>query len=108
MSVLQDAGYIISSADIETGFITAKAPQDSRFDWWYGTMNEGAEVTGTVEAFSEAKTRVRLMFVNTQQRKSAWNPYQDVIKEVGVQDPNIYNAVFDKIEQAVFIRQSTQ
>lgn len=106
MSVLQDAGYIIGSADFDTGFITAKAPTNSKFDFWYGAKNIGAEVSAFIEEFGTKKSRIRITFVNRTQRKSAWNPYQDVIIEKGVQDPDVYKKVFDKIGEAIFIRQN--
>lgn len=105
MSVLQDAGYIIGSADFDTGFITAKAPTNAKFDLWYGSTNVGAEVSAFIEEFGTNKTKIRLAFVNKRQRKSAWNPYQDVIEESGVQDASVYKKVFDKIGEAIFIRQ---
>src|SRR5690349_9884987 len=50
LSVLQDAGYIIESADMNSGFITGKAPTKSKMSLMWGAMNQGGKVTATVSA----------------------------------------------------------
>ena len=49
MSVLQDSGFIIESADFDTGFITGKGTTESRNDIWWGAMNEHVKMTAFVE-----------------------------------------------------------
>ena len=108
LSVLQDAGYVIVSADFTSGFITGKAPTQSKMDMWWGAMNNGGKVTATVSARGENTCRIRLNFVSYAQRKSAWNPAQDVINETPITDPELYRRVFTRIEEALFIAKATK
>ena len=106
LSVLKDTGFIIESADFETGFMTGKGTSDSRFDIWWGTMNESVEMTAFVEQRSSTMSRVRINIIESEQRKSFWNPSQDVINQQGVRDPKVYQALFEKIDQAIFIKKN--
>jgi len=106
MSVLQDAGFIIESADFETGFVTGKGTTQSRTAVWFGTMNEYVRMTAFVEQRTSTVARVRVNLVESSQRKSVWNEAQDVINEVGVRDPETYQQLFERIDQAVFIKKN--
>lgn len=108
MSVLQDSGFIIESADFDTGFITGKGTTKSRTDFWYGVMNEGTKMTATVQTRGTAGASVRINLVETQQRKSLWNTTQDVINEDGVRDPEVYQLLFEQIDKTIFVRRSLQ
>jgi hypothetical protein len=108
LSVLQDAGYVIESADFNSGFITGKAPTKSNTDFWYGAMNKGGKVTATISVRNENTARIRLNFVAYQQRKSTWNPSQDVINESPITEPALYQKVFAKIEEALFIAKASK
>lgn len=106
MSVLQDAGFIIESADFETGFITGKGTTKSRSDMWFGAKNEHVKMTAFVEQRTASMSRVRVNLVEAVQRKSVWNEAQDVINEKGVRDPEAYQQLFAKIDQAIFIKKN--
>ena len=106
MSVLQDAGFIIESADFDTGFVTGKGTTQSRTAVWFGTMNEHVRMTAFVEQRTSTVARVRVNLVESSQRKSVWNETQDVINEAGVRDPETYQQLFEKIDQAVFIKKN--
>ena len=104
--MLQDSGFIIRSADYETGFLTGKGTNDSRFHLWWGTMNKSVEMTAFVEQRTSSIARVRINIISTDQRKSAWNPAQDVIDQEGIRDPKVYQELFEKIDQSIFIRKN--
>lgn len=106
MSVLQDAGFIIESADFETGFITGKGTTRSRTDILLGATNEHVRMTAFVEQRTPALARIRVNLVASSQRKSVWNETQDVINEVGVRDPETYQQLFEKVDQAIFIKKN--
>ncbi len=106
MSILQDAGFIIESADFETGFITGKGTTQSRPDLWWGAMNEHVKVTAFIEQRTSSLARVRLNLVESSQRKSVWNLAQDVINEAGVRDPKVYQQLFEEIGQAIFVKKN--
>ena len=106
LSVLQDAGYIIEAADMDTGFMTGKAPTQHKVDFWFGPMNTSAKVSAFIAEESEGKTKVRLNFVESSQRKSAWNYTQDVVQDTPVRDPEVYRNMFTRIGDTLFILKS--
>lgn len=110
MSVLQDLGFIVQSASLETGFITADSPikQDKSgcatfLAIFGGVRSEGkSAVTASVEEISDKKSRVRLNFLNRSTQSSAYG--QNSTQDAPVLDPAVYQKAFDKIGEAIFIR----
>lgn len=109
LSVLQDLGYVVNSASLETGFISAESPikQDKSGAAAFaaimgGVRTEGrTAVTASVEEFNKS-TRVRLNFVDKKLRSGAYG--QRAADEAPIEDPKIYENAFDKIGEAIFIR----
>jgi hypothetical protein len=112
MSILQDLGYIIGSASLDTGFITAESPNkqvDSGAAMmallFSGIRTEGkTAVTVSIEEISPKKTRVRLNLVDRQLRSGAYG--QRAADDTPIEDPKVYESAFDKIGEAIFIRQA--
>ena len=67
-------------------------------------MNEHIRATAFVEQRTPTLARIRINMIAYEQRKSAWNPSQDVIDETGIRDPEAYQRLFESIDQAIFIR----
>jgi hypothetical protein len=109
MSVFQDLGYIVNSANLDTGFITAESPtkgakgSDAFLSFLAGIRVEGrTAVTAFVEELSPKSAKIRLNFV---ERKKASGDYgQQSNRDDPIQDPKIYQSAFDKISDAIFIR----
>ncbi len=112
LSVLQDLGYVVGSASMETGFITAESPtkQDKSGGAAFaailgGVRTEGkTAVTASIEEFGKISTRVRLNFVDKKQRSGAYG--RRATDEAPIEDALIYNSAFEKISEAIFIRQA--
>ena len=104
MSVLQDLGYSIKVADINTGLITAvsTAKSNAAMKFWLGI----AEVSQTnADSFIEeinGRTKVRINFINVVKQSSAYG--RDDRTDQQILDPVPYQSAFDKIENAIFIR----
>lgn len=103
MTVLQDAGYRIQSADKATGLIVAEGSSKkiTTYNIWYGLGSK--KRVPTVSAFIESRgpqyTRVRLSFVMSM-RKSR-NAFSD---EDPISDPAVYQQAFEQIEKEIFTR----
>lgn len=112
MSVLQDLGYIIGSASLDTGFITAVSPNKSvnspaaqLAKMFGGIITEGnTAVTVSIEEITPKRTRVRLNFVDRQTRSGNYG--QRGAEDTPVEDQQVYVNAFDKIGEAIFIRQA--
>jgi len=101
ISVFQDIGYIIGSADLETGFISAKSPTKTSDEF----IVEDTKATAFIEEIRKNVTKVRLNFVNSVEQPIG---VQISKNEVPVEDPQTYQNAFSKIQEGIFIRESTK
>lgn len=106
MSVFQDLGYTIDSADLPTGFITASSVTTNKSSFGealFGIAASGnTRATAFVEKMSNGMARVRLNFQNTKTRSGAYG--QTTREDIPVLDPAAYRAAWEKIDEALFVR----
>jgi hypothetical protein len=106
VSVFQDLGYIVESADVETGFVTSASASVNKTGFWQamgGVASSGrTRATAFVEEIRPNFVTVRLNFVDTQNASTAYG--QQSSNDKPVMEPEPYQVAFDKIEEAVFIR----
>jgi|GEM_PF-640658 len=105
MSVFQDRGYVIETADRETGFITAASHKTEGFALFVGQTVDYLKATAFIEVMPSKKVSIRLNFVNNQETSSGYGMKGG--NSVPVEDPKFYQSVFEKIKKAVFVRTST-
>lgn len=103
LSVFQDLGYIIESGDLETGLITGKSPT-SRGMIFGGATQEFRKATGFVETIRKNVTRIRINFVDNVIASSGYGQTQRV--DTPIEEPKLYQEVFEKIAKAIFVRKS--
>ncbi len=107
MTVLQNSGYRIGAADRETGLITGVASTNTKMTWLpfvgFGKSKKTPVVSAFIEDISPSLTKVRLSFVMTKASVNGFGGGED---EEPILDPAIYKDAFEKIDQAVFVRQS--
>ena len=105
LSVLQDNGYIVKSADKDTGLITAESPTDNTtgfLEIFAGVIaNQQTAVTAFIETIGPI-TKVRLNFVVQTSSSSEYG--QSSKKSESILDAATYQNVFEQIESAIFIR----
>ena len=112
LSVLQDEGYTITNADIQTGLISAESPatSDTGNDFWSDlfssdvTTNSQTKVTAFIEQIGDT-TNARLNFVEVIQTSSERG--QTDRADTPITDGQLYEIVFDKIENAIFVRSAS-
>lgn len=110
MSVLQDSGYRIGSADKDTGLITGVASTNTKMTWMpfvgFGSSKKTPVVSAFIEEFGPNSTKIRLNFVMT---KASMNTMVGMGQnEEPILDAIVYRDAFEKIAQAIFIRQAAQ
>ena len=113
VSVFQDTGYTIETGDLETGLVTAKSPTTvaaaGQFGFVRTSTGETVELRATafVEDFRLGYSRVRLNFIerrtNLLDRETG-----GVAHDIPNEDPAYYEMVFNKIREAVFLRDALQ
>jgi hypothetical protein len=107
VSVFQDLGYVIEEADFETGLITAEGSTQSRSNFWTGGTNMiTPKATAFVEEIRPQFTRIRLNFVEAHTSRGYYGGGGD--QDIPNEDPDFYDEVFTKIQEAVFIRSATE
>ena len=109
VSVFQDLGYIIESADIDTGFVTAASASTNKTGFWdaMGGITSSGKTRGTafVEEIRPGFVTVRLNFVDTKNRSTAYG--SESSQDTPIVEPEPYKIAFDKIGDAVFIRKGS-
>ena len=110
LSVFQDLGYIVESADLNTGFITAKSPTKARTGWGENMGRKhfmtDTKATAFIEELRTNNTSIRLNFVETEEQTSGVG--DKIVQDNPIEDPKFYEDVFAKIQQAIFVRSATQ
>jgi hypothetical protein len=104
LSVFQDLGYIVSSANLDTGLITAKSPTKQNFVPFVGQRMTDIKATAFVEEIVQNRTKVRLNYVNSSQTSSGYGMKGE--REFPIETPEMYQDTFTKIQQAIFIRKN--
>ena len=110
LSVFQDLGYIVGSADRETGFITATSPAGTKASFWdaMGGIQTSAQVKATafVEELRPGFVNVRLNFVDATKKSGIYGQQRDIDKPI--LDPKVYEKAFARVGDAIFIRTGTK
>jgi hypothetical protein len=106
MSVFQDLGYVISSADLATGFLTAKSPTKSHKVFLGPNVMEDTKATAFVEDMPNSRARVRLNFVYCNRTSSKKGRVGE--NETPVESPVVYQKAFERIDEAIFLRKATK
>lgn len=106
ISVFQDRGYVIETADKSTGFITAASHKTEGFALFIGQTIDYLKATAFIEKMPSKLVSIRLNFVNTQETSSGYGMQGG--NSVPVEDPGFYQSVFEKIKKAVFVRTSSK
>lgn len=105
MTVLQDSGYRIGSADKETGLITGTASTSGKTTWMpfvgFGRSKKTPVVSAFIEEIGPKFTKVRLNFVMTKASSNGFGSNQD---EEPILDQSVYQQAFEKVDQAIFVR----
>jgi hypothetical protein len=107
MTVLQDSGYRIASADRDTGLITASASTNSKMSYNLFVGFGRSKKTPVVSVFVEDRgvgSRVRLNFVMAKTKSSLYGMSSS--DEEPITDPLVYQNAFEKVEKEIFVRQS--
>jgi len=107
LTVFQDLGYTVESADYDSGFITAKSPTSQGLGFLALTaVMLDTRATAQIDDIRDNLTAIRLNFINRREETGGYG--SKVEKSSPVDDPAIYENAFAKIREAIFIRTSVQ
>lgn len=102
MTVFQDLGYTIGTADFETGFITAKSPTKKTGGFlFYYKKRSSTNVTAYVTPLGEKLTKIRLNFVNVSETSTIYGVKGG--SDSPIEDPVVYQETFARIQKAIFV-----
>ena len=105
MSVFQDLSYTVEAADLDTGLITASSNAQSKRAWFLSQDYQTTQTRATafVEEISPGSSRIRLNFVAG--KLTSFELGSERKTDNQILDPATYQAAFEKIETAIFVRQ---
>ena len=103
VSVFQDKGYIIETADASTGFVTASSHKTSGQAFMAQTI-DFVKATAFIELMPNKKISIRLNFVSHQETSSGYGMKGG--NSVPIEEPSFYQGIFEQIQKAIFIRQN--
>lgn len=106
LSVFQDVGYTVSSANLDTGLITAKSPTKAGFQLFVGQTMEDIKATAFVEEIVANRTKVRINLVSSKETSSGYGMKGGY--EIPIETPETYQDIFAKVQQGIFVRKNTQ
>lgn len=105
MTVIQDLGYTVESADLASGFITAASPTENKTGFFEALGGMSASGNTVMTAFllqmPNGMTRIRLNFVNSKSTSSAYG--RDSRNDKPILDPAVYSNAWERIDEALFI-----
>lgn len=104
LSVFQDLGYTIKSADKDTGLITAEsaAKSDAASKFWLGVSNVSqTSATAFIEEIGKF-TKVRLSFVTSNKKSYGYG--QSDRQDTPILNAEVYKNAFERVENAIFVR----
>ena len=99
MAVLQDQGYTIRDADMETGHIAAESPKKSQFLFFENRVRSTG-ATAFVERIGD-QTHVRVSFVA---RLAQFSGAKFNENETAIWEADSYQRFFEALETAIFMR----
>ena len=106
LSVFQDVGYTINSASLETGLITAKSPTKGDYVLFIGQRMKDVKATAFVEEISPNRTKIRVSLVNSTETSNDYGMKGG--HEYPEETPEVYQDIFAKVQQAIFVRKNIQ
>ena len=104
ISVFQDSGFVVETGDFETGLVTAKSPTTTgkSGSYYWMELKSGATMEERATAFVEDSrngyARIRLNFIVRN--------VSNVTTDIPIEDPAYYEKIFNKIREAVFLREA--
>lgn len=105
MTVVQDLGYQVQSADLQTGFITAVSATEQKTNFFEalggGSSTANTRMTAFVQNLPNGMAKVRLNFLISKTSQSLYG--QSNQKDKPVLDASVYNNAWDKIDESLFL-----
>jgi hypothetical protein len=100
VSVLQDLGYIIDTADFDTGVISAHGESHTTF---FPPGESQSKVSIFVQEWGAGKAKVRATFV---EHSTSHGQYGSSETDETVYDSVVYRNFFDELGKALFVNQA--
>jgi hypothetical protein len=100
-SVLQGDGFIVDSANLETGLIAATSPPKSKFVPPLGHGISVLKANAFIEALSTGRTKIKVEFSNLHSVQIRGGRKEE---ERSIADEKIYQDFFGKLERTLSVK----
>lgn len=105
ISTFQDYGYAVTSADKSTGLVLGKSTSEASLSHMTGlTRVEYNKASAFIEKVAQNRVKIRVSIVKYVSARSAYGGGGE--KEVVRTKPQMYQDIFNKIEQSLFLKKN--
>lgn len=105
VSVFQNYGYTIQSADKDTGLVLAKTTTDATLNRLMGYVrNEDTRATAFLEKVSASRIKIRISLVKHVSASGTYGMKGE--KEAAITRPEVYQEMFKQLQQAMFLKKN--
>lgn len=105
MTVVQDLGYQVQSADVQTGLITATSAVEQKTSFFEalggGRSSAITRMTAYIQNLPNGMSRVRLNFMYSKTSQGLYG--QASQQDKPILDAVVYRNAWDKIDEALFV-----
>lgn len=103
ISTFQDYGYAVTSADKATGLIMGKTTSDATINLGY-TRVEYNKASAFIQQISQNRVKIRVSIIKYVSATGSYGAAGE--KEVVRTKPQVYQDIFNKIEQSLFLKKN--
>ena len=105
ISTFQDYGYAVTSADKATGLIMGKTTSDATISSFTGiTRVEYNKASAFIEQVAQNRVKIRVSIIKYVSARASTGGGGE--KEVVRTKPQVYQDIFNKIEQSLFLKKN--
>ena len=104
ISTFQDYGYVVTSADKATGLILGKTTSDATIGAFGITRVEYNKASAFIEQVAQSRVKIRVSIIKYVSARA--NTGGGGEKEVVRTKPQVYQDIFNKIEQSLFLKKN--
>jgi hypothetical protein len=101
-AVMENAGYLIETANYDAGVLNGKVPVVTIDRLLLEPVSKSVSASAFVDGGPEMRTRVRIDFVSTLDAPRRTHANGLIIEGEGVSDLAIYQRIFDEIQEMLY------
>jgi len=103
LQVFQDYGYVIKNSDYQSGVVQGATATKRHKNYFWNALMVSSEATATIEQFKDNLVKERITLVDKTKSSSQYGTHEN---SKIVEDPAIYQRMYDDIQKEIFVRKN--